>query len=174
MVVDAPGCRPVRVEIESAHWAPPPYLGTMHAWVNREFLASRAREARLFIPYHALPYDRRLVPQAIELRKNMTEAERILWYAALRDARPRFLRQRPIDHFIVDFYCSTAGLVVEVDGVQHIDEEARAYDQSRTQILEGYGLCVIRLTNRMVLNDLAGTLASIAAVLHARLSDPTT
>ena len=50
------------------------------------------------------------------LRKNMTKEERHLWYDFLRDYPLRFMRQRPIDRYIVDFYCAKAKLVIELDG----------------------------------------------------------
>jgi very-short-patch-repair endonuclease len=98
-----------------------------------------------------LPYDPTLVPTAKELRKNMTPAENKLWYGYLRTFKFKVFRQRPIDHFIVDFYCPSLKLVIEVDGDRHFTEDGKAYDQERTQRLEGYGLKVIRFTNHQVL-----------------------
>ncbi|HBE56853.1 MAG TPA: endonuclease, partial [Cyanobacteria bacterium UBA11366] len=66
-----------------------------------------------------LPYNPALVARAKELRKNMTPAEKKLWYGYLRTFQFRVLRQRPIDHFIVDFYCPSLKLVIEVDGESH-------------------------------------------------------
>lgn len=140
----------------------------MLAWVNREFLARRAREAGLFLTYHALPYNRALKHRARSLRKGMTPAERKLWYGILRTRQPRFLRQRPIDHYIVDFYCSEAGIVVEVDGGHHQTEEVKAYDARRTGILEGYGLIVLRFTNAEVLRSFDAVAAQICAAVQRR------
>jgi very-short-patch-repair endonuclease len=100
-----------------------------------------------------LPYDPTLVPTAKELRKNMTPAESKLWYGYLRTFKFKVFRQRPIDHFIVDFYCPSLKLVIEVDGEYHFTEDGKAYDQERTQRLEGYGLKVIRFTNQQVLQE---------------------
>jgi very-short-patch-repair endonuclease len=100
-----------------------------------------------------LPYDVALVPRAKELRKNMTAAEKKLWYGYLRTFRFKVLRQRPIDHFIVDFYCPSLKLVIEIDGDSHFTEDGKASDQERTQILEGYGLKVLRFTNQDVMKD---------------------
>jgi very-short-patch-repair endonuclease len=100
-----------------------------------------------------LPYDPTLVPTAKELRKNMTPAENKLWYGYLRTFKFKVFRQRPIDHFIVDFYCPSLKLVIEVDGEYHFTEDGKAYDQERTQRLEGYGLKVIRFTNQQVLQE---------------------
>lgn len=99
-----------------------------------------------------LPYDPALVPRAKELRKNMTPAEKKLWYQYFRPLPIRILRQRPIDHFIVDFYCPSRKLVIEVDGETHFNSLAQDYDQARTQVLEGYGLQVVRFTNQQVIH----------------------
>lgn len=112
-----------------------------------------------------LPYNKNLVPRAKELRKNMTKAEKKLWYDYLRNFQYRVHRQRPIDNFIVDFYCAELKLVIEVDGETHYSETAQAYDQMRTQILEGYGLKVIRFTNDEVLDNLTGVCYSIESMI---------
>jgi len=93
-----------------------------------------------------LPYNRHLVEKAKELRKNMTPAERKLWYGYLRTFKFRVLRQRPIDNFIVDFFCAQLKLVIEVDGEGHFTNDGRDYDWERTHFLEGYGLKVLRFT----------------------------
>ncbi len=109
-----------------------------------------------------LPYNPALVERAKQLRKNMTPAEKRLWYQYLRDFRYRVLRQRPIDQFIVDFYCAHLRLVIEIDGDSHFSDNAKAYDIARSQILEGYGLNVLRFTNEQVLQDFEAVCASIA------------
>jgi very-short-patch-repair endonuclease len=100
-----------------------------------------------------LPYNRDLIARARELRKTMTPAEKKLWYDYLKNFKFKVLRQRPIDHFIVDFYCPSLKLVIEVDGEVHFTAESQAYDYERTQRLAGYGLNVIRFTNEQVLRD---------------------
>jgi very-short-patch-repair endonuclease len=62
-------------------------------------------------------------------------------------------RQKPIDNFIVDFYCPKLKLAIEVDGDSHFTPECVAYDAEITKVLEGYGLQVIRFTNHQVLRD---------------------
>ena len=66
------------------------------------------------------------------------------------------LRQRPIDNFIVEFYCAALRLVIEIDGDSHFTEQGKAYDAERTSVLEGYGLVVVRFTNVEVLQDFEG------------------
>lgn len=100
-----------------------------------------------------LPYNRNLVERAKQLCKNMTAAEKKLWYGYLRTFKLRVLRQRPIDHFIVDFYCPSLKLVIEIDGESHFTNDAQKYDAARTQKLEEYGLQVVRFTNQQVLRE---------------------
>lgn len=97
-----------------------------------------------------LPYNPDLIPRARELRKTMTKAEKLLWEGFLRHHRCRFLRQRPIDHFIVDFYCPEKLLAIEIDGDPYFTENGKERDAERTQILECYGLCLYRFTNSEV------------------------
>ncbi len=99
-----------------------------------------------------LPYNPQLTERAREMRKNPTLAERKLW-GYLRDFPVKMWRQKPINNFIVDFYCPKLKLVIEVDGDSHYTQEKLVYDQERTRILEGYGLRVIRFTNNEVLSD---------------------
>jgi adenine-specific DNA methylase/very-short-patch-repair endonuclease len=131
---------------------------------NEQFVAQiQAMAAQRNLPYDSrfLPYNKKLVDRAKELRKNMTAAEKKLWHEYLKTLDERFWRQRPIDHFIVDFYCPSRYLVIEVDGDTHGTEEAEAYDAERTQILEAYGLKVLRFTNDEVLNNFEGVCAAI-------------
>jgi len=100
-----------------------------------------------------LPYNPNLVARAKELRKNMTPAERKLWFDFLRNFQFRVYRQRPIDNFIVDFYCAALKLVIEVDGNSHFTDDGQIYDQARTEKLAQYGLRVIRFTNQDVMNN---------------------
>ena len=66
----------------------------------------------------------------------MTKEERHLWYDFLSSYPVRFLRQKVIESYIADFYCSKAGLVIELDGSQHYEEENAEYDERRTAELE--------------------------------------
>ena len=95
----------------------------------------------------SLQYNKKLVPRAKELRRDMTKHEKHLWYDFLSKFPIRFQRQKTIGSFIVDFYCHEAKLIIELDGSQHYTEEALGYDRERTNILNGYGLNVMRYTN---------------------------
>ena len=95
-------------------------------------------------------YDKKLKSRADELRKNMTQQEWNLWYFYLRNHRLKWYRQRIIDRFIVDFYCHASKLVIEIDGKQHYTDQGIVYDTERTQVLQRYGLKVLRYTNQQL------------------------
>ena len=104
------------------------------------------------------------------LRKNMTPQEKHLWYDFLRDYRPRFYRQKPMLTYILDFYCPTARIAVEIDGSQHFEEKAAIYDDKRTQELRNMGLDILRYTNREINESFEGVCQSIEAAIKERIS----
>jgi very-short-patch-repair endonuclease len=93
----------------------------------------------------------------------MTKSERRLW-ARLRRKQVRgctFYRQFIILRYIVDFYCRTPRLVIEVDGISHDDPEAAAQDVQRPQDLEALGITVLRVPSARIMNDLDHVLQAI-------------
>ena len=93
--------------------------------------------------------DKRLIQFARALRHNSTDAERRIW-SYLRAERLNghgFRRQHPIGAYIADFYCHAARLVVELDGSQHHEPEAVAYDESRTAAMAAVGIEVLRFSD---------------------------
>ena len=102
------------------------------------------------------------------LRKDMTEAERIFWYAINRKQLYgyRFRRQHPIGVYIVDFACIDQGCVIELDGGQHQDQIQ--YDEARTNFLQQEGWQVIRFWNNEILNNLQGVLFILAEKLRVK------
>jgi len=109
------------------------------------------RRGLIFTGRH-LPYNPMFVKRAKDLRKNMTPAEKKLWYGFLRTFRFRVLPQRPIDNYIVDFYCSSLKLVIEINGEHHCTEEGKQYDAERDMILKSYGLTVMRVKNSDIMD----------------------
>ncbi len=102
------------------------------------------------------------------LRNHMTREERHLWYDFLRGYSPRFLRQKVIDGYIVDFYCHAARLVVELDGSQHYEEKGLLADHIRTDRLEERRLTVLRIPNNAVKQNFPGVCEFIMlAVMEA-------
>ncbi|MDP3879362.1 MAG: endonuclease domain-containing protein [Dehalococcoidales bacterium] len=100
-----------------------------------------------------LPYNKNLKQHSRQLRKDMTDAERTLW-AKIRMRQLKgyhFYRQKPIGDYIVDFYCSKAKLIIEIDGSQHFSDEMAEDDRIRDEYLSSLGLRVLRFTNADVL-----------------------
>ena len=98
-----------------------------------------------------------------QLRKDSTEAERMLW-AKLKGyqlAGLKFRRQEPIGTYIVDFVCFEKKIVIEVDGGQHGEESVRQRDAERTLWLEGEGFRILRFWNNDVLTNMEGILEII-------------
>ena len=97
------------------------------------------------------------VPLAKTLRKNMTPEEKHLWYDFLKHYPIRFMRQKTMGKYIVDFYCAKAKLVVEIDGIQHYFDEGYEKDETRTAFLEKeFGVKVLRFTNADIINKFEG------------------
>ncbi len=111
-------------------------------------------------------HTKKLVPLARALRRSMTKEERHLWYDCLRLSRVRFYRQKVFGKYILDFYCPKARLVVEVDGGQHDEPEAKAYDAERTAFLESYGLRVLRIPNSEIHRNFAGVCEHIETMMQ--------
>jgi very-short-patch-repair endonuclease len=104
-----------------------------------------------------LPYDKNLIAHARANRKNPTPAETLIWNRILRHRQfqhYKFLRQKPIGRYIVDFYCAELRLVIEIDGDSHAQQAD--YDETRTRDLTDLGLSVVRYTNPDVLHNLEG------------------
>ena len=94
-----------------------------------------------------LPRDKDVLENARALRKSMTREERHLWYDFLRGYSPRFVRQKVVGRYILDFYCDAAGLAIELDGSQHYEAAGQLHDAQRTEYLEGFGIRVLRFSN---------------------------
>jgi very-short-patch-repair endonuclease len=112
--------------------------------------------------------------KARELRKNPTEAERVLWWhLRLRQLEGyKFRRQQPVGPYIVDFVCFENRLVIELDGGQH--GEQVAYDTERSAWLRAQGLRGLRFWNHEVLQDIEAVKRVIReAVLPPPSSSPT-
>ncbi|MEM7484346.1 MAG: DUF559 domain-containing protein [Bacteroidota bacterium] len=104
-----------------------------------------------------------LIQKRKELRKKMTPAEAFLWrYLKAKNLEgKRFQRQHSINYYIVDFYCASEKLIIELDGQVHMNPTAQAYDTKRTDHLESLGFKVIRFENKMVFECLPSVLEEI-------------
>ena len=99
----------------------------------------------------SLEHERENIGVARKLRREMTRAERRLWYDGLRGCGVRFQRQKCIGVHIVDFYCHKARLAVELDGDGHYSEAGMERDRKRDACLAGMGVEVMRFENREVM-----------------------
>jgi very-short-patch-repair endonuclease len=115
-------------------------------------------------PYR--PYRVRLKANSRSLRKDPTPAERRLWYDFLRGLPQKFTRQKPLGHYIADFYCSSSRLVIEVDGDSHFCDEGVARDAVRSESLRGMGLRVIRLSNTDVMQSFEAVCMQVMQALE--------
>ena len=117
-------------------------------------------------------YSKDLKQRSREFRNNSTLAEVLLWNQ-LKQRKMlgyQFIRQKPMHHFIVDFYCSKLKLVIEIDGESHrlrFDEDRR-----RQEYLEQIGVHVLRFSDLAVKKDIANVLSSIEGWIRKNERQP--
>jgi very-short-patch-repair endonuclease len=110
-----------------------------------------------------LSYDKKLKVLSQRLRNNMTDAEKTLWLR-LREKQLKgyqFYRQKIIGKYIVDFHCSKANLVIELDGGQHYSDTGQQKDRTRDDVLRKMGLKVLRFSDRDVFENIGGVMEGI-------------
>jgi len=115
-----------------------------------------------------------ILSNARKLRIQLTDAEQLLW-SLLRDRRffgVKFRRQHPHDTYILDFYCHSARLAVELDGGGHGEISQKVYDNERTKVLENEGIRILRFWNHEVLNNLDDVLAQLYTELFSSTGQP--
>ena len=119
-----------------------------------------------------------LVTMAQRNRRKPTETEKIIWKEILSKDQTgyRFLRQKPIDRFIVDFYCSELSLAIEIDGGSHIKKKER--DGHRDKFLKQIGITTLRFTNEEVINYIESVKKKIIDLIplvskRGKLASPT-
>ena len=114
-------------------------------------------------------YNPKLKALAAQLRSRGTKSEILLWNE-LKGGQLnglRFIRQKPIGDFIVDFYCKEVGLVIELDGLSHQCNEVMDLDERKQSYLESIGLKVIRFEDEDVIRDMPNVMRVIE---HTALS----
>lgn len=116
-------------------------------------------------------YDSRLKLPSRRLRNAMTDAEQRLWSRVRHKqlAGVQFYRQKPLLHYIVDFFAPAAGMVVEVDGGQHMESAGAARDARRDAALASLGLRVLRFDNLQVLRETDAVVEAIYGVMLERM-----
>lgn len=116
-----------------------------------------------------LPYDTNLREFSKRLRKNSTLGEILLWQKLRAGSimNYTFNRQKPLNRYIVDFYCKPLNLVIEIDGSFHYEQEQMIRDKKRQEILEEMGLNFIRFSELQVRNDIDWVLKEITNYIVA-------
>jgi very-short-patch-repair endonuclease len=108
---------------------------------------------------------------AKDLRRNMTEAEKLLWnYLKAGVQGLKFRRQHPIGIYIADFYCHKLKLIVEVDGKIHDLKDVKENDKIREDYLKEQGCIIIRFTNEKVFKELDVVLGEINSIVEKLLN----
>ena len=111
----------------------------------------------------------KLTPRAQKLRRDMTKEERYLWYDFLKNLPVTIHRQKVIGNYIVDFYCASAQIAIELDGSQHCTEKGQEQDEARTAVLEKYGIYVLRFSNKSIDDNFAAVCRIIDRVINERI-----
>ncbi len=102
-----------------------------------------------------------------QLRSNVGEPERLLWQALRHNQlNAKFRRQHGIGDYIVDFYCPTQRLVIEIDGVTHEAVAAQQRDQRRDEFMKSLDIRVLRFSNAQVMQEKEAVLQSILIALQ--------
>ena len=105
------------------------------------------------------------------LRRNMTRHEKHLWYDFLRKYPIKIYKQRIIDNYVADFYCHQARLVIELDGSQHYTLQGERRDAVRSDVLEKYGIFVLRFSNMDIDRNFDGVCRTIDREIRSRLTE---
>ena len=119
-----------------------------------------------------IPKDNSQLEKARQLRRELTPHERKLWYLFLRTYPVKMYKQRIIGKFIVDFYCASAKLVIEVDGSQHYEPQGMKHDAERSAFLSDLGLEVLRFSNREIDREFRSVCEQIDITVQKRLQGP--
>ena len=107
-------------------------------------------------------YNKKLVPTAQTLRKNMTKEEKHLWYDFLKNLPVTVNRQKNIGNYIVDFFIASKRIVIEIDGWQHGELEQKEKDKQRDKDFKKLGITVLRYTNNDINCRFQGVCIDIA------------
>lgn len=115
-------------------------------------------------------YNKDLKTLAREKRKTSTKAEIVIWKELLKNKKlgVKFLRQRPIDNYIVDFFSKELNLIIEIDGYSHTLEEIKENDKIREQRLIELGYSILRFSDNEVLNNISNVERAILGVVKEK------
>ena len=121
-----------------------------------------------------IPYNPKLKQLARNLRNKSTLSEVLLW-RHLKGKQMRgyaFHRQKPIDNYIIDFFCPKLMLALEIDGISHDGKGKNIYDKERQRRLENLGIKFLRFKDADVKNNIEGVLIKIEEWIDKRGHTP--
>ena len=121
-----------------------------------------------------IPYNPKLKQRAKDLRNDSTLSKVLLWkYLKGKQIKGYdFHRQKPIDNYIVDFFCPELMLALEIDGVSHIGKEKDIYDEERQKLLESFGVKFLRFNDIDVKKNIEGVLMKIEGWIDKHTPNP--
>ena len=126
-----------------------------------------------YINEHSIFNPLKLKTTRKELRKNITEPEKILWQKIRnKSLGTKFRRQHGIGRYIVDFYCQEFSLVIELDGDSHFTEEAQDYDRQRDLFMQSLGIETLRFTYQDVMKNIEGVLLIVLEKINLKKTPP--
>lgn len=119
-----------------------------------------------------IKYNPKLKDRARELRNNTTDSEKKFWnFLRVHFLEHHFMRQKPLDQFIVDFYCNKLRLIIEIDGEVHDYQKER--DAERDNIfLQTYNIVTLRFTNKQVENNILEIKSILQEYIRSREVPP--
>ena len=114
--------------------------------------------------------NRNVFKNAYMLRTNETAAEKLLWSRLSKNQLGiRFKRQHPMSDYVADFYCHKAKLIIEVDENHHLHTRQKDYDDSRTKVVEEFGLHVLRFSDVEIYQNLDRVIEVVKKYLGSSL-----
>ena len=111
-------------------------------------------------------YKASLLKNSKSLRTQMTPEERHLWYDFLKKLPVTVHRQKVLYRYIVDFYINHKQLIIEIDGIQHGEEENYEKDKDRDEFLKSKGFQIVRYTNKEINHNFKGICNNILKILE--------
>ena len=112
--------------------------------------------------------DKKVILVSKILRRNMTKEEKHLWYDFLKLLPVTVNRQKVIDRYVVDFYISSAKIVIELDGLQHFEVKHKKADKERDEYLSQMGIKVLRYTNQEINQNFEAVCQEINLFINKR------
>ncbi len=107
-----------------------------------------------------------------ELRANSTESEKLMWiFLRGRNTKgQKFRRQYSVDSYVLDFYCPSLKLAIEIDGEIHDKEDQKKYDAERQKHIEAYGIRFMRIRNEEIMNDMDKVMKAVEDKIKSLLT----